>query len=79
MKKLVCGCLGTIYDAVLSEIPGLMTGDRTDRTDECINAVAKHMKCKADANTETPGFWQYSWPDIGTLTWESKKMEASGT
>ena len=45
-KKSVCGCFGTIYDAVLSKKPGVMTGNRVDRTNECINAVAEHMKSK---------------------------------
>lgn len=70
-KKLVCGCFGTIYDAVLSKRPGVMTGNRTERTDECISAVAEHMKFKADYNKDQPGFWQYVWPGIGTLTWET--------
>ena len=74
-KKLVCGIFGTIYDAVMSKTPGKMTGNRIDRTDECIEAVASHMKCKADTNKDTPGFWQYEWPSVGTLTWETKKNE----
>lgn len=74
MKKLVvAGISGTIYDAVLSKTPGIMTGDRTDRTDECIRAVADHMKSKADSNKDQNGFWQYRWPGIGALTWESEK------
>ena len=77
-KKLVCGNFGTIFDAVLSKTPGMMTGNRTDRTDECINAVAEHMKFKADFNEDTPGFWQYEWKGIGTLTWQSEKKEADG-
>ncbi len=74
-KKLVCGCFGTIYDAVLSKKPGVMTGDRKDRTDECIDAVAQHMKINADANKEHPGRFGYVWPGVGKLTWESEKKE----
>ena len=73
-KKLVCGCFGTIYDAVMSKKPGVMTGNRTDRTEECIQAVADHMKIKADNNTDDKGFWQYTWPGIGRLTWENEEM-----
>ena len=73
MKKLVvAGITGTIYDAVLSKTPGIMTGNRTDRTDECIRAVAEHMKSKADFNKEQEGFWQYHWPGAGKLTWENE-------
>lgn len=73
-KKLVVSTLvGTIYDAVLSKKEGIMTANRTDRTDECISAVAEHMKAKADYNEDTPGFWQYRWEGIGTLTWEAEK------
>lgn len=79
-KKLVAaGLTGTIYDAVLSKKEqGVMTGDRTDRTDECIEAVANHMKIKADSNKDDKGFWQYQWEGVGTLTWESENAESEG-
>lgn len=72
-KLVVAGLSGTIYDAVLSKNPNIMTGNRTDRTDEAITAVAEHMKLKADFNEENKGFWQYEWKGIGTLTWQSIK------
>lgn len=72
-KKLVCSCFGTIYDAVLSKKAGVMTSNRIDRTDECIIAVAEHMKIKADVNNDSPGYWQYEWPGFGRLTWETEK------
>lgn len=76
MKKLVvAGLSGTIYDAVLSKTPGVMTGKRTDRTDECIRAVADHMAAHAESNQDAPGFWQYIWPGIGTLTWTKEETE----
>lgn len=75
MKKLVvAGLSGTIYDAVLSKTPGVMTGKRTERTGECIVAVAEHMKHKADFNQDSKGFWQYQWPGFGKLTWESEAI-----
>lgn len=74
MKKLVvAGLPGTIYDAVLSKTPGIMTGNRTDRTDECILAVAEHMKSKADSNKDQKGVWQYQWLGVGTLTWRTEE------
>lgn len=73
-KLVVAGITGTIYDAVLSKKPNLMTNNRTDRTDECIRAVADHMKLKADYNEEQKGFWQYRWDGIGTLTWQSENQ-----
>lgn len=76
-KKLVVSELtGTIYDAVMSKSPNVMTGNRADRTDECIRAVAEHMKAKAGCNKEQKGFWAYSWENIGTLTWESEINES---
>ncbi len=77
MKKLVVALLsGTIYDAVLGKKTGIMTVNRTDRTDECIRAVADHMKSKADSNKDQNGFWQYRWPGIGKLTWENEAAQA---
>lgn len=75
-KLVVAGISGTIYDAVLSKTPNVMTGNRTDRTDECISAVAEHMKFKAEYNKEDKGFWQYQWKGMGTLTWQSEKVES---
>lgn len=38
MKKLVASALcGTIFDALVSKAPNVMTSKRTDRTDECIS------------------------------------------
>lgn len=77
MKKLVvAGISGTIYDAVLSKTPGVMTGNRKDRTDECICAVAEHMKAKADFDKDQKGFCQYTWAGVGKLTWENEAKQA---
>lgn len=72
-RLVVAGITGTIYDARMTKTPGLMSTDRRDRTDEAIQAVAEHMKAKAEMNKDTPGFWQYQWPGVGTLTWEDEK------
>ena len=72
-KLVVAGLSGAIYDAVLSKNPNVMTGNRTDRTDEAITAVAEHMKLKADFNKDNEGFWRYEWKGVGTLTWQSTK------
>lgn len=58
-KLVVAAITGTIYDAQMTKKPGVMSGNRTDRTDEAIGAVAEHMKMKAEENKDTPGFWQY--------------------
>ena len=71
MKKLVCAG-PTIYDATMTKTPGVMGTNRTDRTDECINAVAQHMLEMAKRNQDTPGAFQYEWPGIGRLTWVSE-------
>ena len=72
-RLVVAGISGTIYDARMTKSPGLMSSDRRDRTDEAIQAVAEHMKAKAEMNKDSPGFWQYHWPGVGTLTWEDEK------
>lgn len=72
-RLVVAGLTGTIYDAQMTKTPGVMSGNRRDRTDEAITAVAEHMKMKADENKDAPGFWQYQWPGIGTLTWEAER------
>lgn len=77
-KLVVAGLTGTIYDAVMSKKPGVMTGNRTDRTQECIGAVADHMKLKADHNEQMQGFFRYYWEGIGTLTWQSENAEVQG-
>lgn len=79
-KRLVVAAIsGTIYDARLTKTPGVMsTTDRRDRTDEAISAVAEHMKAKAEMNKDSPGFWQYQWPGVGTLTWETEGAPNGG-
>ena len=74
-KTLVVAALtGTIYEADMTKKPGVMkTNGRIDRTKECVSAVAEHMKLMADFNTEQPGFFQYVWEGIGTLTWQAEK------
>lgn len=74
-KLVVAGLTGTIYDAVLSKTPNVMTNNRTDRTDECISAVADHMRVIAEHNEQQKGFFQYRWEGVGTLTWQSEKED----
>ena len=77
-KLVVAGLTGTIYDAVLSKTPNVMTNNRTDRTDECISAVADHMRVKAEHNEKQKGFFQYCWEGVGTLTWQSESEGDDG-
>lgn len=42
MKKVVCGCFGTIYYATILK-DGRMSKDRIDITDDAINAVVDHI------------------------------------
>jgi len=43
MKKLVCGCFGTIYYATILK-DGVMSGkDRIELTDDAIDAVFQHL------------------------------------
>ncbi len=69
VRKLVTSEFGTIFDAVMSKKdPERMTDDRVDRTNECIIAVANHMKHKADCNLDNE-FWKYSFEHHGALIW----------
>lgn len=73
VKKLAVSELsGTIFDAAMSKKPGVMTDNKVNRTEECVTAVAEHMKFKADNNEQRKGFFQYEWEGIGTLTWQSE-------
>ena len=76
-KLVVAGLTGTIFDAVLSKTPNVMTNNRTDRTDECISAVADHMRVKAEHNEQKKGFFQYRWDGVGTLTWQSESEKSN--
>lgn len=42
MRKIVCGCFGTIYDADILK-SGIMGSHRRECTDECLNAVVDHV------------------------------------
>lgn len=43
MKKLVCGCFGTIYYATILKDGWMSDKDRVDLTDEAIDAVFQHI------------------------------------
>ena len=76
-RKIVCGYFGTIYDAQIGNKPGVMTENRRECTDECVCAVAEHMKTKAEFNKDTPGWWQYEWKGLGTLTWKTAEPDTA--
>lgn len=43
MKKLVCGCFGTIYYATILKEGVMSDRGRVDVTDDAINAVTDHI------------------------------------
>lgn len=47
MKKLVCGCFGTIYYAEIRK-EGVMSGNRVDVTDDALSAVLSHIMSKKE-------------------------------
>lgn len=57
MKKVVCGCFGTIYYATILK-NGLM-GAKVDVTDDAVNAVAEHLL--AEIEYKDKGYAGYSW------------------
>lgn len=68
MKKLVCGCFGTIYYAQILK-NGLMSDtNREDVTDDAINAVIQHIMLMPEYK-ENGGFsgYDYSKADGGTI------------
>lgn len=74
MKKLVCGCFGTIYYATILK-SGIMGNQRVDVTKDAINAVAEHMMQEAKLNKDNPGTWCFRWKGIGTLTFKTESEE----
>lgn len=57
MKKIVCGCFGTIYYSTILK-NGLMSDkDRVDVTDDAITAVADHI---LSMDTKKTGFSGYT-------------------
>ena len=54
MKKIICGCFGTIYEASILKNGLMSVNGRVDCTDECIDAVLQHFitapKYKFDDN-----------------------------
>lgn len=68
MKKLVCGCFGTIYYAQILK-NGLMSDtNREDVTDDAINAVIQHIMSMPEYK-KNGGFsgYDYSRFDEGTI------------
>lgn len=60
MKKLVCGCFGTIYYAKILK-NGLMSDvDRVDVTDDAITAVIDHIMSMKEYK-ENDGFSGYDY------------------
>lgn len=48
MKKLVCGCFGTIYYATILKNGLMSSSDRVDVTDDAINAVVEHLLAQSE-------------------------------
>lgn len=57
MKKVVCGCFGTIYYATILK-SGRMSSDKVDVTDDAINAVVEHIM-QMSQYTANKGFAGY--------------------
>lgn len=71
-KLIASGDTGKIYDAVMDENnQELMTGDKIDRTNECIIAVANHMRQRADSGFDID-MWKYTMENEGALIWINK-------
>lgn len=52
MKKIVCGCFGTIYYARILKSGVMSDIDRVDVTDDAINAITDHL-AMLDSFTKT--------------------------
>lgn len=48
MKKLVCGCFGTIYYATILKNGIMSDTNRVDVTDDAVNAVMTHLLVKEE-------------------------------
>lgn len=69
MKKLVCGCLGSIYYATLLKDGTMSTSGRVEMTDDALNAVIQHFLCMPEYK-ENNGFtgYVYNKKDGGHIT-----------
>lgn len=48
IRKIVCGCFGTIYDANICKDGKMSLRNRRNVTDECIQAVVDHIATLED-------------------------------
>ena len=60
MKKLVCGCFGTIYYANILKDGVMSDNGRIDMTDDAIDCVMNHLLCQQ--NYMDNGFSGYDIP-----------------
>lgn len=59
MKKLVCGCFGTIYYAQILKNGLMSSSNRVDVTDDAIYAVLQH--CMSEPDYMKRGFFGYEY------------------
>lgn len=72
-QLVIAGPAHDIYDAVLLKEPNVMSEDRRIRTQECIDAVAEHMRFMAESLGGS--VFEYSWEGLGTLTWANEGVK----
>ena len=60
MKKIVCGCFGTIYYAQILKNGLMSDSNREDVTDDALIAVLEHIMCM-DEYRERDGFSGYEY------------------
>ena len=64
MKKIVCGCFGTIYYAQILKNGLMSSSNRENVTDDALMAVLQHIMCM-DEYTERDGFSGYEYKICG--------------
>ena len=69
MKKIVCGCFGTIYYAQILKDGIMSDTNREDVTDDALNAVIQHIMCMPEYE-KNDGFsgYDYGKKDGGKIT-----------
>ncbi len=76
MKKIKLGTspiTGTIYSGKITKNNGCeMWIEKTDITDNAINAVFEHMRYMARLESKE-GFYSYSYGDLGTMSFKIDK------
>lgn len=77
MKKLVCGCFGTIYYTQILKDGKMSCSNRVDVTDDAVQAVLQH--CMLETDYMKNGFFGYEYNignvPVNIITYDKRKWK----